>query len=433
LRNGISIIDVDRHVMEPMALWPEYLPAKYSALAPDVRPLSPPNESVQARLSRLGDHALLPTPPVVTVGGKPIWRGMTEIGYIEVGIHAEAHRDDILAAETARGQLATMDESGVDIAVLLPTYAGYLVYDDEIDADLSRAYAAAYSAWLADQCKQSPARLKGAVLLSRHDPAQMVRDLEIGLAAGHVAAVIRPNPVLGKTLAAPEMEPFFAACEANDVPILLHEGAHTRVQTAGASRFTTHFAQHACSHPMEMMMAFLALLEGGVLERHPGLRVAFLESGCGWLPYWLWRLDELEYAQMSEELRVLRRRLGIGVPRPEQHLLRPDEHQLPALSFDRRAGWGAAPCPTHTALDLRLGLGESGLDLRRAAPVFRYLSSSSHENRRRPRSRGGQEEIAVPLGKLLLAQRIESLTERGIRHQKELDCLLVEAPACPCC
>ena len=49
-------------------------------------------------------------------------------------------------------------------------------------------------------------------------------------------------------------------------------------------------------------MAFLALLEGGVLERHPGLRVGFLESGCGWLPYWLWRLDELEYAQLRNEV-----------------------------------------------------------------------------------------------------------------------------------
>lgn len=39
-------------------------------------------------------------------------------------------------------------------------------------------------------------------------------------------------------------------------------------------------------------MAMLALIEGGVLERHPKLRVAFLESGCGWLLYWLWRMDE---------------------------------------------------------------------------------------------------------------------------------------------
>jgi predicted TIM-barrel fold metal-dependent hydrolase len=30
----------------------------------------------------------------------------------------------------------------------------------------------------------------------------------------------------------------------------------------------------------------------GVLERHPGLRCAFLEGTCGWLPWYLWRLDE---------------------------------------------------------------------------------------------------------------------------------------------
>lgn len=302
MRNGISIIDVDRHVMEPMALWPEYLPLKYRDRAPDVRPLAPAEETLAERLERLGEQALLPTPPVVTVGGKPIWRGVTEVGYIEVGLRAQTHRDDLLAAETARGQLATMDSSGVDVAVLLPTYAGYLVYDDEIDAGLSRAYAAAYSRWLADMCQQAPARLAGAVLLSRHDPEQMVRDLEAGLASGHRAVVLRPNPVRGETLGAPALEPFYAACEAAGVPLLLHEGAHTRVETAGASRFTTHFAQHACSHPMEAMMAFVALLEGGVLERHPRLRVGFLESGCGWLPYWLWRLDELEYKQMSQEL-----------------------------------------------------------------------------------------------------------------------------------
>ena len=29
-----------------------------------------------------------------------------------------------------------------------------------------------------------------------------------------------------------------------------------------------------------------------MLERHPGLRCGFLEGTCGWLPWWLWRLDE---------------------------------------------------------------------------------------------------------------------------------------------
>lgn len=39
-------------------------------------------------------------------------------------------------------------------------------------------------------------------------------------------------------------------------------------------------------------MAFASLAAGGVLERHPRLRCAFLEGTCGWLPWWLWRLDE---------------------------------------------------------------------------------------------------------------------------------------------
>ena len=81
----------------------------------------------------------------------------------------------------------------------------------------------------------------------------------------------------------------------------LHEGTHAYLPTAGADRFETRFAQHACSHPMEQMMALLDLVEGGVLERHPALRVALLEAGCGWLPYWLWRLDE-EYAHLAGEV-----------------------------------------------------------------------------------------------------------------------------------
>jgi predicted TIM-barrel fold metal-dependent hydrolase len=42
---------------------------------------------------------------------------------------------------------------------------------------------------------------------------------------------------------------------------------------------------------MEQMAAMASLILGGALERHPRMRVAFLESGTGWLPYWLSRLD----------------------------------------------------------------------------------------------------------------------------------------------
>ena len=45
-------------------------------------------------------------------------------------------------------------------------------------------------------------------------------------------------------------------------------------------------------HPFEQMAAVMEIVASGVLDKHPGLRVGFFESGLGWLPYWLERLDE---------------------------------------------------------------------------------------------------------------------------------------------
>ena len=46
------------------------------------------------------------------------------------------------------------------------------------------------------------------------------------------------------------------------------------------------------AQPMEQMLGLVSLCSGGVLARHPKLRVAFLEANCTWLPWLLWRLDE---------------------------------------------------------------------------------------------------------------------------------------------
>jgi len=40
------------------------------------------------------------------------------------------------------------------------------------------------------------------------------------------------------------------------------------------------------------MLAVGKFCAGGVLERFPKLRVAFLEGNCSWLPWLLYRLDE---------------------------------------------------------------------------------------------------------------------------------------------
>jgi predicted TIM-barrel fold metal-dependent hydrolase len=45
----------------------------------------------------------------------------------------------------------------------------------------------------------------------------------------------------------------------------------------------------------------------GVPERFPDLRIAYLEAGCGWAPYWMERMDD-EYAKRAPEAPALKKK-----------------------------------------------------------------------------------------------------------------------------
>jgi len=86
-------------------------------------------------------------------------------------------------------------------------------------------------------------------------------------------------------------EPFWAAAEDLDFAIGFHEGASSGMPTVGVDRFEGRGARHIISHTMEMMLAAMSVIWGGIADRHPKLRVAFLESGGGWIAPWLDRMD----------------------------------------------------------------------------------------------------------------------------------------------
>src|SRR5262249_29382962 len=60
----------------------------------------------------------------------------------------------------------------------------------------------------------------------------------------------------------------------------------------GVDGWATRLEMHAFTHPVGQMLAVMAFTVGGILHRFPKLRVAFLEAGVGWLPFWLERLHE---------------------------------------------------------------------------------------------------------------------------------------------
>jgi predicted TIM-barrel fold metal-dependent hydrolase len=129
-------------------------------------------------------------------------------------------------------------------------------------------------------------------MISLIDPAEGARELrrateELGL----VGAFIPPNPVMGRHLDDPAYFPIYEMAQQLDTPITIHNASGSRLPQAGDDRYSS-FGRHIGIHPIEQMLSALTLLGDGVLERFPGLKIAHLESGCGWLPFWLDRIDE---------------------------------------------------------------------------------------------------------------------------------------------
>jgi uncharacterized protein len=302
--HGYRILDADVHVIEPLQIWKAYLEPEYRDHA-QITEVSRSEESSTyvKQLGWKGSFVNATSLKRIRVNGMEIYHKLSDKVLIEGSwLLAERYPDSVLAGFSPESQVKVMKKMGVDLSFLYPTMALWLLAIENMDSNLAGVYARTYNNWLRDFCSYDPRRLRGVGAISLHDPQQMVPELQRVAKFGWKAVFLRPNPIKGRVLSDQSYEPFWAECERLGIAVSIHEGTHCRLPTSGADRFHTRFALHACSHPLEQMMALLALIEGGVLERHPNLRVAFLEAGCGWLPYWLWRLDELEYKNLAWEV-----------------------------------------------------------------------------------------------------------------------------------
>ncbi len=274
--NGYKIIDADSHVYEPPSMWEKYLEHEFKEYAP-APDMTIKGEKITEKVSEL----------VLKEGQKQILK---------------SHPISALSGFDPPSHVQAMKKMGIDICFIYPTYASWLLAIDSMSPDVAGAFARAYNNWLRDFCSYQPEILKGVGAISLHQPEAMVSELLRIAEFGWKTVYLRPNPVKGRMLSDPAYEDFWAKCEELGIGIGIHEGSHSLLPTTGADRFNSRFALHSCSHPMEQMMALLALIEGGVLERYPNLKIAFLESGCGWAIYWLWRLDE-EYDSLYWEVK----------------------------------------------------------------------------------------------------------------------------------
>jgi len=181
-----------------------------------------------------------------------------------------------------------LDSCGISTTVLY-TSAGLsigLIHD----ADWAVVLARAYNDWLHEHFLRVNPRFKGVALLAIQEPAEAAKELErcvhdLGMVGGMLAAVM--NPMRGYGL--PQFDPIFATAERLNVPLGVHAGSAAEL---GLDHFTSFAGVYPLSHPFAQMQQLTSMMIHGVFERFPKLRVAFLESGCGWVPYLMDRLEE---------------------------------------------------------------------------------------------------------------------------------------------
>jgi predicted TIM-barrel fold metal-dependent hydrolase len=87
-----------------------------------------------------------------------------------------------------------------------------------------------------------------------------------------------------------EFWPFYEECNRQGVAVAFHASGSDTMDPL--CHFDNFLAIHTLSHAPEQLIACTAVIYSGLLEVFPELRVAFLEAGCGWVPFWMEHMDE---------------------------------------------------------------------------------------------------------------------------------------------
>src|SRR4029453_16988080 len=276
MKNGLRAFDSDMHVYDSADLYEKYMNSKWGDRIP--------------RGQRNGKHGRVE----FQLGGGTKLRAISDV--IDHGQKQVADRYGFAVERDydAVSQVQALEKEGLDVALLFRTSP--LHCDDSFEPEYANDLCLAWNSWIADFCKENPNRLKASALITLHDVALAIEEVRrVVNQLGVTALSLCPEPVNGKRIHDRYYDPLWAEIEKLGVTLCFHPPARPK-QDQVANKFFGHpnanIVAMALRNPVELILAVSSFCAGGVLEKFPNLKVAFLEGNCAWLPWLLYRLDE---------------------------------------------------------------------------------------------------------------------------------------------
>ncbi|HKZ79887.1 MAG TPA: amidohydrolase family protein [Pyrinomonadaceae bacterium] len=303
------IVDSDTHINEEIDAFERFLEAPYTSR----RPVKVKDTFGLTRL--VFEGRLYPETRLKQAHSKNI-EGL-RMGGIQAG------------AQDPKARLGDLDLEGIDIQLIYGSLG--LALSALEDKDFAAAMSRACNNYYADFCSVNPERLRCMATLPLQDIPASVEEMRRAVKDLGLTGITLPPNVNGKNLDHPDFYPLYEEAQKLRLPIAIHWGNGAYLTAAGTERFNTHFMTHAVGHTFEQMIAVACIVCGGVAELFPKLRFAFLEAGCGWLPYWMERLHE-HYERRTAEVPLMKKD-------PFEYIAdgncffatEPDEKMLPAV------------------------------------------------------------------------------------------------------
>ncbi len=324
------VIDADGHVLEPPDVWERHVDPAYRARAIRVRRGADGRDQLEID----GRPARLTTPEMLG-GFGGMGKSLEELAAACLsGRYAE---NAPAAATDPAARLALLDRDGIHRALLYPSLG--LQWEAEVtDPAYAAAHAQAYNRWIEEFCAASGGRLVPIAHLTLGDVEAAVRELRRAVRAGARGAFVLPFTLDGLPHGHPAHDPLWAAAEELDVPIAIHTGIDPPARSLHRRFDGLDWPDGVLSgiwylqllFPQAVQQAFSTFFLHGTFDRFPRLRLVVLESGAGWLGFWLDRMDAL----WKSSLRVtmpLREPPSTYVRRQCWVSADPDEHGLPPI------------------------------------------------------------------------------------------------------